>query len=97
MEVRDTIWVSRCTIGLIVVTLIVIWVAIVATSRLWYIGHNLHTTRNNTSRTTATGGVRGRCGPSKAFCQLFDKGLSYVVGSYMNRIGNTEDYERSFR
>lgn len=93
MKVRDPVWVSRCTIGLIVVTLIVIWVTIVATGRLWYIGHNLHPTRDNTSRTTATGGVRGRCRPSKAFCELFNEGLSYIVGSNMNGISNTEDYE----
>ena len=97
MKIRDTVWIGRRTIGLIVVALVVVRMAIISTSRLRYIRHDLHPTRNNTGRATATGSIRRCCRTSKAFGQLFDKGLSYVIGSYVNSIGNTKDYERSLR
>lgn len=95
VEVRDTISTGRCPVWLSVVSLERVWMTVLSTSRLRNIGHHLHTARNDTSRTTASGGVGRSSWSSKPLSELLDQGHSHIVGGNMHSISNTKNDKRT--
>ena len=97
VKVRDAIRIGRGALRLIVMTLVVIWMAIISSSRLRYVWNDLHTTGDNTSWSATTSRIR-RCGRStKALRQLLYKCLAHVIGSNVNSISNSEHNEGPLR
>lgn len=90
MEIWYTIRICGCTLGLIGMPLIIIWVAILTTGWLRDIRNNLHSTWDDACRPTAPGGIRRRGRSTESLSKLLYKGLTNVVGCDMDCISNSK-------
>ena len=96
MKIWHAIRVRRRTLWLIVVAAIVVRMTVLATSRLRHVRNDLHTARNDTSRSSASSSIRRSCWATEAFRQLLHKRLSNIVRCNVHSICDTENDERSF-
>lgn len=53
------------------------------------IGHDLHTTRNNSGRTTATSGICRCCRTTKSLSQLLNQCTSHIIRRNMDGVRDT--------
>lgn len=79
----------------VIVAGIVLASSVVARSRLRAVRHDLHTSRDGTGRSTASGGIC-RCGrAAESVVELLQKGATHVVSRNVDSIGNTHNHQRS--
>lgn len=97
MEVGNAICTSCGAVGVRVVSSEGVRVAVLAADWLRNIRDDLHTTRDSSSRTTATCGVRRSSRPAKTIGELLDQSNGDVVSGNVDCIRNTEDYEGTLR
>ena len=91
MKIWYAIRVCWSSLGMVCVASTVIGMTVLTARWLRYVWYNLHTTRNDTSRPSAACCIRRCRRASKALGELLHEGLSNVVSSNVNSIGNTED------
>lgn len=96
LEVRNAIAASCAAVGVRVVTLEGVGMAVLPTSGLRHVRHNLHAARHSASRTAAAGGIGRGSGAAEAFCQLLDESHGNVVGSDVHCVSNTENNKGPF-
>lgn len=94
-----TIWLAirhrRSVMGSIVVTPEIVRMAIISTSGLRDVWHDLHAPRNDTSRATTPSCIGRRSRTSKSLSELLEKCATNVVCSNVNGIGYAKDHKRS--
>jgi len=66
-----------------------VWVAVLTTGRLGYVWHNLHATRDNTSRTATSGSISRGCWAAEALGQLLNECYCDVVCCNVDGISDT--------
>ena len=89
--------VRRVSLPWIILSPVIVRMAIISSNRLRYVGHDLHTTRNDTGRSTASRRVRGRGRPTKTFRELLHQRLSDIVTGNVHGIRDTEYHQRALR
>lgn len=73
----------------------VVGMSIISSGRLGNIRHNLHTTRNNTSRTSTSRSVSGSCRATKSLGELFEERATNIVCSNVDGVRNTKNDQRT--
>ena len=96
MKIWHTIRIRWCSLWLIVVSSIIVWMTILASSRLRHVRNDLHTAGNDASGPSTSGSIRRSCWTTEALSQLLDERLPNVVSSNVHGVCDTEDDERSF-
>lgn len=96
MQVGDAVSTCCRPVGVGVVPPEGFRVAILTSSGLGDVRHNLHTSRDCTSRAATAGSVSRGSRSSKAFSELLDKSHGNIVGSNVHGISNAKDNERPF-
>ena len=95
MQVRDTISTRLAAVGVGVVALEVVWVAVLAASRLGHIRHHLHAARNCPGGSTAASSIGRGCRATESLSQLLHQSYGDIVGCDVHGIGNTKDNQRT--
>jgi hypothetical protein len=81
--------------GSIVVTPEIVRMAIISTSGLRDVWHDLHPPRNNTSRTTTPSSIGRRSRTSKSLSELLEKCATNIVCGDVNSIGYAKNHKRT--
>ena len=96
MGIRSTVGTGAGSIVLGIVTSGRVGMAVLSASRLRDIGYNLHTTRHDTSRSTAASGIGGCSRSTKSLSQLLYKSHGNIVSCNVHGISNTQHNKRAF-
>lgn len=94
MDVGNTVSSCCCPVGVGVVSSEGFRVAILTSSGLGHVRHNLHTSRDCTGWAATASSVRRGSRTAKAFGELLDKSHGHVVRGNVYGISNAEDDER---
>ncbi len=96
MKIRHAVWIRWSALGLIVMTFVIVWMAILSTSWLRNVWHHLHTTWYHSSRAATSCSIRRSRRPAETFRELFDKRAGNVISRDVDGVRNTEDNQRTF-
>jgi len=89
LSIRMAVSVARGVVPTVDAT-VMIRVAIITTSWLGYVRYYLHSSRDYSSRTAASGSISRCCRPSKPFRKLLKERATNIVGCDVNGISNTK-------
>jgi hypothetical protein len=97
MQIRLSVRVCGGSVRLIVMPLEVFGMSVLPSSRLRNVRDDLHSARNDTSRSSTSSSVGGSSRTTKSLGKLLDKGACNVVCCDVDSVRNTKNNKRSLR